>query len=182
MLLVRRSETRGEVMERTKTGQLLRIPLPAELMDILRWHVGNLPEGPMRESPLLFPSRSGGYRAPPCLDRPIRDVAQKSKIGKTLSPRMMRRTFQSLGRAAEVHDFGVRAISGHATATMHHRYSSVSDAEKRSGLAKVTALAGITAKVVIPVVIEGDPARSTVTPEMKKARGFRAFCGAGEGI
>jgi hypothetical protein len=116
VLLVRRSETRGQVMERTKTGQLLRIPL---------------------------------------------------------------------GRAAEVHDFVVRAISGHATATMHQRYSSVSDAEKRSGLAKVTALAGITAKVVIPVVIEGDPAAATVAPEMKKAQGYLGFSplklGAGEG-
>lgn len=87
----------------------------------------------------------------------------ESKIGKTLSPRMMRRTFHDLGRAAEVHDFVVRAISGHATATMHRRYSRVSDAEKRGGLAKVTALAGITAKVVIPVVIEGDRAGDTAT-------------------
>jgi hypothetical protein len=64
---------------------------------------------------------------------------------------------------------------------MHQRYSSVSDAEKRSGLAKVTALAGITAKVVIPVVIEGDPAAATATPEMKKAQGYLGFFGAGEG-
>jgi hypothetical protein len=94
-------------------------------MDILRWHVDGLPEGPMHESELLFPSRSGGYRAPSCLDKPIEDIAEKAEIAKTLTPRFMRRTFQDLGRSAQVHDFVVRAISGHATTTMQEHYSSV---------------------------------------------------------
>jgi hypothetical protein len=109
VLLVRRSETRGEVMERTKTGRRLRIPLPAaELMEILQHHVNTLPTGPMLESELLFPSLSGGYRAPSCLDGPIRQIARAAKIQKALTPRFMRRTFQDLGRAASVHDFVVR--------------------------------------------------------------------------
>jgi hypothetical protein len=52
----------------------------------------------------------------------------------------MRRTFQDLGRSAQVHDFVVRAISGHATTTMQEHYSSVSGDEVRSGLGKVVAL------------------------------------------
>ena len=56
----------------------------------------------------------------------------------------MRRTFQDLGRAASVHDFVVRAISGHATTSMQEHYSSVSGDEVRTGLAKVIALAGLT--------------------------------------
>ncbi len=143
VLLVRRSETRGEVMERTKTGKRLRIPLPSDLMEILQLHVDTLPDGPMRDSELLFPSTSGGYRAPSCLDKPIREIAKEAKIGKTLTPRFMRRTFQDLGRAASVHDFVVRAISGHATTTMQEHYSSVSGDEVRTGLAKVLKLAGI---------------------------------------
>jgi len=143
VLLVRRSETRGEVMERTKTGRRLRIPLPAELMEILQHHVDTLPAGPMLESELLFPSLSGGYRAPSCLDGPIRQIARSAKIQKALTPRFMRRTFQDLGRAASVHDFVVRAISGHATTSMQEHYSSVSGDEVRTGLAKVIALAGI---------------------------------------
>jgi integrase len=146
VLFVRRSETRGEVMERTKSGRRLRIPLPAELMDILRWHVDSLPDGLMRESELLFPSTSGGYRAPSCVDKPVRDIAAKAEIAKTLTPRFMRRTFQDLGRAANVHDFVVRAISGHATTGMQEHYSSVGDEEKRSGLAKVIALAGLSVR------------------------------------
>src|SRR3954468_24850857 len=85
-------------MERTKTGRRLRIPLPPELMEILQEHVGTLPDGPTRESDLLFPSTSGGYRAPSCLDKPIREIAKKAEIKKALTARFMRRTFQDLGR------------------------------------------------------------------------------------
>ena len=147
VLLVRRSETRGEAMETTKTGRRLRIPLPLELMDILRWHVASLPDGPMRDSELLFPSLVGGYRASSCLDKPIREIATTAKIGKALTPRLMRRTFQDLGRAADVHDFVVRAISGHATTSMQEHYSSVSGDEVRKGLAKVLVLAGLAGAV-----------------------------------
>ena len=143
VLLVRRSETRGEVMERTKSGRRLRIPLPLELTGILRRHVVSFPDGPTRESELLFPSLTGGYRAPSCLDKPIREIAAAAKIAKTLTPRFMRRTFQDLGRAANVHDFVVRAISGHATTNMQEHYSSVSGDEVRKGLARVLVLAGL---------------------------------------
>ena len=149
VLLVRRSETKGEVVERLKQGKRgkirwLRVPLPSELVDILRWHVDRLPEGPMRESDLLFPSETGGYRAPSCLDKPIMAIAKAAKIGKHLSPRFMRRTFQDLGRAAQVHDLVVRAISGHASADMQQHYSTVAGEEVRAGLAKVISLAGFT--------------------------------------
>ncbi len=61
---------------------------------------------------------------------------------KHLTSRFMRRTFQDLGRAAQVHDFVVNAISGHATVQMHRHYSTVDGAEVRAGLAKVISLAG----------------------------------------
>jgi hypothetical protein len=51
--------------------------------------------------------------------------AEKAGIKKRLTARFMRRTFQDLGRQARVHDFVVRAISGHATSAMQERYSSV---------------------------------------------------------
>ena len=43
----------------------------------------------------------------------------------------MRRTFQDLARAAEVKDLVTRAISGHATETMQHHYSTVAAEEKK---------------------------------------------------
>jgi len=68
-----------------------------------------------------------------CLDSPIDDIADKAKIGKALSPRFMRRTFQDLGRPAQVHDFAVRAISGHATTTMQEHYDPGSVLTSESG-------------------------------------------------
>jgi hypothetical protein len=53
----------------------------------------------------------------------------------------MRRTFQDLSRAAGVNDIVTRAISGHATEAMQRHYSTVSDDEMRTGLAKVVSLA-----------------------------------------
>lgn len=147
VLLIRQSQTLGGVVAKTKTGRRLRIPLPDELRAVLAWHVAQLPPGPMRESALLFPSTTGGWRSPTCLDKPIQRIAHAAGIAKRLSAKFMRRTFQDLGRAAEVHDLVVRAISGHATWQMQEHYSSVAPAEVRDGLAKVVALADLHALV-----------------------------------
>lgn len=143
VLLVRRSETLGVALDRTKTGARLRIPLPPELINILRWHVERLPEGPMVESELLFPSLSGGFRPSTVLWKPIEATAKAAGIKKHLSPRFMRRTFQDMGRVANVPDLVVRSISGHATAEMQELYSSVGDDEKRQGLGRVIQLFGL---------------------------------------
>jgi hypothetical protein len=45
--------------------------------EILKWHADPLPTGPMRDSDLLFPSETGGYRAPSCLDRAFREFVAK---------------------------------------------------------------------------------------------------------
>jgi len=159
-LLIRRSETLGVANDRTKTKRRLRIPLPRDLVDILHWHVDRLPEGPMRESVLLFPSRAGGFRAPSVLNEPILDIARAAGIQKHLSAKLMRRTFQDLGRAAQVHDFVTRAISGHATTVMREHYSSVAADEVREGLSRVYRLP-----------VSGKPMRLKVRAEgSRKAR------------
>ena len=142
-VLIRRSHTRrSEVMETTKTGIRQKIALPPEMMDILRWHVAQLPDGPMKKSDLLFPSNTGGLRSASCLDKPFDAVAKAMALSKAITPRSMRRTFQDLARAAEVKDIVTRAVSGHATETMQRHYSTVRQDEIRSGLAKVIDLAG----------------------------------------
>jgi hypothetical protein len=93
--------------------------------------------GPQRDSELLFPSTTGGYQSSTTLDNPIKAIAKAAKVGKHLSARCIRWTFQDLGRAVEAHDFVARAISGHATVEMQSHYSSVSGEEVRQGLAKV---------------------------------------------
>jgi integrase len=142
LLLVRRSQVIGDAEDRTKTKTRLRIPLPKGLMEILENHVNALPEALTSKSDLLFPSLTGGYQSASVLAKPIVAVAKALEIQKHLSPYFMRRTFQDLCRAASVHDFVARSISGHAMLEMQHRYSSVDGAEVRNGLAKVISLAG----------------------------------------
>jgi integrase len=52
VLLVRQSQTCGhEVMECTKQGTRYRLTLPQELMDILRWHVEQMPKTAQKTVP-----------------------------------------------------------------------------------------------------------------------------------
>src|SRR3954467_1982693 len=106
-------------------------------------HVSRLPEHRKTTSDLLFPSRTGGYQSSSCLAKPIVAIAAAAGVKKNLSPYFMRRAFQDLCRAAQVHDSVARAISGHATVEMQQLYSSVDGSEVRSGLAKVISLAGL---------------------------------------
>lgn len=145
VLLIRRSQVKGdEVMETTKTKIRQKIVLPPELVTILEQHVEQLPEGPMRDSDLLFPSETGGHRSRSCLDRPFNVVRRAIGLKKKITPKAMRRSFQDLARAAEVKDIVTRAISGHATETMQHHYSTVAEAEKGAAISKVIHLAGVT--------------------------------------
>jgi integrase len=151
VLLVRRSQVIGDAEDRTKTKARLRIPLPAGLMEILENHVNALPSGLTEKCDLLFPSKLGGYQTASVLTKPIVAIAEKAEIKKHLSPYFMRRTFQDLCRAAQVHDFVARSISGHATVEMQQRYSSVNGAEVRDGLAKVISLAGFRSAQIAAV-------------------------------
>ena len=144
VLLVRRSHTRKqEVMPTTKTKRHQRLALPEEMMDILRWHVAQLPWGPQQESELLFPSKTGGCRSESVLYKPFMDVCDKLRLKKKVTPRAMRRTFQDLARAAEVKDVVTRAISGHVTEVMQRHYSTVNPEEVRKGIANVVSLAQV---------------------------------------
>lgn len=124
-------------MERTKIGKNQTIFLPAELTDILRWHVEHyIDDGIAGFSDLLFPSEVGSFLTRSVLDKPFRRVAKEMKLKKTVTPRCMRST-------ANVHDLVTRAISGHATEEMHQHYSTVAANEMRAGLAQIISTAGV---------------------------------------
>ena len=143
VVLARRSQTRGdEVREATKNSTRFRITLPPDAMAVLRWHADRLPAGPMQESDLLFPSETGGFRSPTVLDKPFKDVCQHLSLGKKVTPKAMRRTFQDLARRAAVDGLVQRSICGHLTEEMTERYSSVAQAEVEAALGKVVSLAG----------------------------------------
>ena len=80
----------------------------------------------------------------------------------------MRRTFQDLARAAEVKDIVTRAISGHATETMQHHYSTVAAEEKKLAIAKVIELAGVRKALPEGPPAPGDMHGGMHDPEGKK--------------
>jgi len=142
VVLVRRSHTRrDEVMEATKQKTRYRITLPDDLMAILRWHVDRLPPGPMRDSELLFPSETGGFRAASALDKPFREAGEAIKLRKRITPRAMRRTFQDLARNADIETIVRQKICGHATQEMSELYSTVPQREIQAAVGAVISLA-----------------------------------------
>lgn len=138
-----RRQSRGdEVREATKNATRFRVTLPTEVMAVLRWHAERLPSGPMRDSDLLFPSETGGFRSPTVLDKPFKDVCQHLALEKRVTARAMRRTFQDLARRASIDGLVQRSICGHLTEEMTERYSSVAQVEVEAALGKVVSLAG----------------------------------------
>jgi hypothetical protein len=83
---------------------------------------------------------NGAFRSPCVLNKPLADVAEQLELGKKISQRALRRTFNDLARAAHVNDLVTRSISGHLTESMQHHYSTVNGNEQREALAKVIQL------------------------------------------
>jgi integrase len=139
---VRRSHTAGEeVMRTTKQRHRYTIDLPAEAMQILRWHVDTQLRTPEQQaSVLLFPAVDGRFRSPSVLKKPFAEVGQELRLTKHVTPRALRRTFNDLARAAQVQDVVTRSISGHLTEGMQRHYSTVSGEEQRRALARVIDL------------------------------------------
>jgi integrase len=142
ILLVRRSHTEGDVaIEMTKTARDQEIVLPKDLVDILQWHIETQLKTPEQvKSDLLFPAEDGGFLHRNRLRMPFEVVCEALQLPFAVTPRGMRRTFQDLARAAQLHDFVTRAVSGHATEAMQKRYSTVSSVDVQQGLAKVIEL------------------------------------------
>jgi hypothetical protein len=142
VILLRRSNSLGdEIMDETKTALDQEIPLPPAAVRVLREHIAALPEGPMKKSPYLFPSTTGGMRSRTVLDKPFREVLEALRWTIRLTPRGMRRTFNDLARDAEVHDVVTRAISGHETERMQRHYSTAQREEMRQAVGRVISLA-----------------------------------------
>jgi len=145
LLLVRRSHTRAQtVMEMTKTKRDQTLKLPPGVVRILDWHIKTQLTGDaMKNSDLLFPAEDGGLRGPRDLRRLFEAAQEELKLTKKVTGRALRRTFQDLTREAEVDAFIAKAISGHGTDAMRQHYSTASDVEVATGIAKVISLAGV---------------------------------------
>lgn len=149
VIQIRRSHTLGdEVMEATKTFADQEVALPNSVLDVLREHVAWLdagyPDGgtwQQRKSELLFPSAEGRLLCRSALQKPFAKVTDACGLGKNITPRAMRRTFQDLTRAAGVDGVVAMAVSGHATDAMRVRYSTAATPEVAAAIGKVVSIA-----------------------------------------
>src|SRR5262249_7221717 len=88
IVLLRRSNPIGqEIVDETKTSPDQEIPLPDEVLRVLRAHVDALPPGPMRDSDRLFPAVNGKMRARSVLDKPLQRVLKALGWKLRLTPR-----------------------------------------------------------------------------------------------
>lgn len=142
VLLVRRSHTlKDEFMKTTKTGLRQRITVPAEVMDVLRWHLDTQLVTPeQKASELLFPAEDGTFRSECFLTRAFATVGGLIGLKKKFTPRGMRRTFNDLARVANVEAIVTKSISGHLTEQMREHYSTVSPVEQRESIRRVLRL------------------------------------------
>ncbi|MBI5536861.1 MAG: hypothetical protein HY898_29335 [Deltaproteobacteria bacterium] len=130
-------------MNTTKQRVRYRIHLPADAVDLLRWHVETQLSTPeQQDSDLLFPAVNGGFRAASVLDKPFAAVAEAIGLTQRFTPRGLRRTFNDLARAAAVESIVTRSVSGHLTQQMQEHYSTVNADEQRQSIGKVIELMG----------------------------------------
>lgn len=140
-LLIRRSQTLGEeVLQTTKQRTRYTIDLPKEAIEVLRWHVETQLTEIQKDSDLLFPSVSGGFRSASILNKPFAEVSEMIGLKYDFTQIGLRRTFNDLARQAQVSDIITRSVSGHATAEMQRHYSSVAGEEQAKGLGQVVSL------------------------------------------
>ena len=143
VVLVRRSHTLGdEIMNTTKTKLRQRIHVPAQVMEVLRWHMETQLTTPEQQaSELLFPApHDGGYLNEHCLREPFKAVGALIRLKFRFTPRGMRRSFNDLARVANVESLVTRSISGHATEQMRAHYSTVQPTEQRASIGRVLQL------------------------------------------
>ncbi|HZU84942.1 MAG TPA: site-specific integrase [Polyangiaceae bacterium] len=142
VLMVRRSQTVGDPINKPKKGSRQRIPLPPEVMGVLRWHVETQLAHPAQvASDLLFPNTKGGYRTNSVFRKPFDVVLVATGIFRRFTAKGMRRTFNDITRQAGIRDIVIRAISGHSGPGIQARYATVGVAERRQAVATVIDLA-----------------------------------------
>lgn len=146
VLEIRRAQWRG-IVGATKTGDPRRVPLVGEVQEALRAHRLRLVEDqhPGLASGLVFPSDTGGYRPNSALQKVFATARREAGIVSRVTPRVLRRTFNTLLALDKVDRLVLRSMMGHCDEQMTERYAGVPDEQKQQAVAslvRVVALAG----------------------------------------
>lgn len=141
LLLIRQSHSRGQVvMDSTKTGEDLDLPLDPAILDLLRWHVEHYAQ---EGSDLLFPGRKGRLLSRNTIAYWFAVCEAKIGNGKHLTPRAMRRSFYNAAGKTAAQDALIRSISGHRTPGMADRYRSQLMDGQRALMGQIVDLAQV---------------------------------------
>ena len=133
----------GAVMSRANslTASAWSLPFDGDRDDDLD---AGYPDGgtwQQRKSELLFPSAEGKLLCRSAIQKPFAKVTEACGLGKSITPRAMRRTFQDLTRKAGVDGVVAMAISGHATDASRIRCSTANAPEVAKAIGKVVSIA-----------------------------------------
>lgn len=143
LLLIRRSHTIDQdINNRTKTGHDQVLPVPKEVLDILKWHVETFhTTKAQQEGELLFCKEDGSLIEVQALRHPVRKAAKDAGLTFKLTPKGAgRRSHTSMSRAAAIPDHVLRSISGHHSTEMTDLYTSVPVEARQEAVAKIVSL------------------------------------------
>ncbi|MBI5609289.1 MAG: site-specific integrase [Deltaproteobacteria bacterium] len=138
-IVIRRSLSRGQLLERTKTKTQRVVPMHPDLAEILLAHrnyqitkqVAGLDLG------MVFLSDDGQMRDPNSAKKLWPRLAKLAGIDQKISPQVLRRTLNTLMLSAQVDRITLRAIMGHTSEAMTARYAGIGDAAKTDAINRI---------------------------------------------
>ena len=139
ILKVDASVWRGEVGT-TKTGVGRVTALPQEVADILTIHRADLEQDNPRgfASGIVFPSTKGTHRTQSSLTKVFKTVMNEASHDIRVNCQVLRRSWNTLLRQAEVHGNVIQAMMGHADKRMTKLYDGVPIEDKHEAVRRVS--------------------------------------------
>lgn len=134
---IRRSSTREGVRETTKTGHGRTVPLTPKVGEELMRHKQQLHDQDSlgyAAHDLVFPSLAGGVRSSSRLHKPLAAASALLEMEMSVTPQMIRRSFNTILLHAGVNEVVLRAMMGHASQEMTALYMGVEMEDKRAHL------------------------------------------------
>ncbi len=134
-----KSQVLGEVRRGSKTGQILRLPVPDQVFEVLEGRHAQMREKkhPGLSTGLVFPAKinpekaaNDGYMTPASLHKPLNEACEKAKIPR-VSPHDLRRTFNSLALEAGLSAHLLRTITGHTEEMTDHYYRDTKEGRQQ---------------------------------------------------
>lgn len=138
ILSVKQAAWKGAV-GKPKTGAERDVPMGDHLIKILQEHRSEQlrAQGPGLVSGIVFPSERGTWRRAGPLRDKMGEVSDRIGLDVRVTPRVLRRTFNTLMLLAGVDRLVLRSMMGHSGEEMTARYAGIAPSEKLAAVSKV---------------------------------------------